>query len=564
MNEHKVAVVQTLRRLGHAIMVFLKSPVGGKAKLLAACLLILMFTIIGMNVLNSYVGRDFLSAIEKKDARGFVFYAWMYVAVFAGSTLVAACFRFSEERLGLLWRDYLTRRIVGAYIDRRIYLYFEHSGAITNPDQRMTEDVRQLTTATLSFVLMILNGTLTAISFSGVLWTISPKLFVIAVLYAAAGSVLTIRLGRPLIRLNYQQSDFEANFRSELIRVRENADGIALTGNESRIRDRLLTRIDDLVENLKRIIRVNLHLNFFTGGYNYMIQLIPTLIVAPLFMRQGVEFGVIGQAGMAFATLLGAFSLVITQFQAISSYASVITRLGEFVGAYEKTTLRDKASGIGYSTGADHFACSELTLRSADDGGKVLVRNLNVSFVSGKRVLVHGSNQAARVALFQAAAGLHDTGAGKIVCPPPEKLVFLPEQPYLVPSTLRELVVPSGKGGVTDDEIAGVLREAGLEAAVKKHGGLDTERNWLEVLSFEEQQRLSIARAVLARPDFVFLAQLDSALGNLEQERYLRMFSNHGITYVSFGDRGPDPALYDAFLELNEDGSWTWTDIRQA
>jgi vitamin B12/bleomycin/antimicrobial peptide transport system ATP-binding/permease protein len=345
MNEQKApAGHQFFRQLARAVMTFLKSPVGGKARWLAAGLLLLMLSINGMNVLNSYVVRDFMSSIEKKDATGFAFYAWMYVAVFAGSTLVAVLFRFSEERLGLLWRDYLTRRVVGAYIDHRMYLHSEESGALTNPDQRMTEDVRQLTTTTLSFVLMISNGILTVLSFSGVLWTISPKLFAIAVLYAAVGSGLTILLGRPLIRLNYQQSDYEANLRSELIRVRENAEGTGRTGNEG-IRDKLMGRIDALVENLTRIIRVSRNLSFFTSGYNYMIQLIPILIVAPLFMRHGVEFGVIGQAGMAFATLLGAFSLVITQFQAISSYASVATRLGEFVEASEQIALQNQAEG---------------------------------------------------------------------------------------------------------------------------------------------------------------------------------------------------------------------------
>jgi putative ATP-binding cassette transporter len=564
MNEQKVAAGRhIIRQLIRAILTFLKSSVGGKAKLLAGSLLILMFSINGMNVLNSYVGRFFMSSIEKKDASGFVFYAWMYAGVFVASTLVAVLFRFAEERLGLLWRDYLTRRIVAAYIDHRIYLQFEHSGAVTNPDQRMTEDVRQLTTTTLSFVLMILNGTLTALSFSGVLWTISPKLFVIAVLYAGAGSVLTIWLGRPLVRLNYQQSDFEANFRSELIRVREHADGIALTGNEGRIRDRVISRIDGLVSNLKRIIAVNRNLNFFTGGYNYMIQLIPTLIVAPLFMSQGVEFGVIGQAGMAFATLLGAFSLVVTQFQAISSYASVVTRLGEFIAAYDRAALKNKSSRIEHSTGADRFACSDLTLHASDKEDKVLVRNLNASFVSGKHVLVHGTNQAARIALFRAAAGIHDAGVGRIVRPPPEKLIFLPERPYLVPSTLRELFAPvDGNRAPADDEIAGVLREVGLEPVVQEQGGLDAARNWMEVLSLEEQQRLSVARAVLAKPDFAFLAHLDSALGDEEQERFLKLFAKQGITYVSFGDRAPDTSLYDARLELNDDGSWKWTELR--
>ena len=174
---------------------FMTSPVGGKAKLLAAALLFLMLCINGMNVLNSYVGRYFMSAIESRDSDGFVRYAWLYVGVFAGSTLVAVYFRFAEERLGLLWRDWLTHRIVGLYIDQRIYLHLEVAGTISNPDQRMTEDVKQLTTTTLSLLLMIVNGTVTAISFSGVLWAISPTLFMVAVLYAAAGSALTISAG---------------------------------------------------------------------------------------------------------------------------------------------------------------------------------------------------------------------------------------------------------------------------------------------------------------------------------------------------------------------------------
>lgn len=322
---------RTLQRLIQAIANVLKSSVGGKARLLLAALLGLMLCINGMNVTNSYVGRYFMSAIESRDSAGFVRYAWIYLAVFGGSTLVGVLFRFSEERLGLLWREWLTRRISHAYVDRGLYLSLNGEYAVSNPDQRMTEDVRQLTTTTLSFVLMVINGTLTVLSFSGVLWNISPKLFMVAVLYALAGSGLTIWLGRPLIRLNYRQSDFEADFRSELIRIREDGAQIAATGQQTSVKQKLNTRIDSLVGNLRSIISVNRNLSFFTSGYNYLIQLIPVLIVAPLFIDGKVEFGVIGQAAMAFASLLGAFSLIITQFQAISSYASVVTRLSEFV-----------------------------------------------------------------------------------------------------------------------------------------------------------------------------------------------------------------------------------------
>ncbi len=336
MNEQKVTVSrQTFRRLLKGIANFLKSSVGGKARLMLAALLVLMLGINAMNVANSFVGRYFMSAIESRDTAGFVRFAWLYVAVFAGSTLTGVLFRFTEERLGLLWREWLTRRITGIYIDRRLYLHHDGEEALSNPDQRMTEDVKQLTTTTLSFILMILNGTLTVLSFSGVLWAISPKLFLIAVVYALAGSGLAIWLGRPLIRLNYRQSDFEANFRSELIHTRDAGGEIVASGTETGVKGRLNSHIDGLVSNLRNIMAVNRNLSFFTSGYNYLIQLIPVLIVAPLFMQRQVEFGVIGQSAMAFATLLGAFSLVITQFQAISSYASVIARLGEFVDAAE-------------------------------------------------------------------------------------------------------------------------------------------------------------------------------------------------------------------------------------
>jgi putative ATP-binding cassette transporter len=345
MTEPNVMINRPMfKRLLRAIINFLQSSVGGKARMMLAALLILMLGINAMNVANSYVGRYFMSSIESRDTAGFVRFAWLYVAVFAGSTLTGVLFRFTEERLGLLWRDWLTRRITGIFIGQRLYLQLDGEDSVSNPDQRMTDDVRQLTTTTLSFFLMVLNATLTVISFSGVLWAISPKLFMIAVLYAVAGSGLAIWLGRPLVQLNYRQSDFEANFRAELIRTLEEGNEIATSGAETSVRDRLNHHIDGLVANLKRIMAVNRNLSFFTSGYNYLIQLIPVVVVAPLFIEGRVEFGVIGQSAMAFATLLGAFSLVITQFQAISSYAAVATRLCEFV-EYAERRERERSEG---------------------------------------------------------------------------------------------------------------------------------------------------------------------------------------------------------------------------
>lgn len=565
MKEQRIVITrQTFRRLLRVVAMFLKSHVKFRARTLLVLLLLVMLCITGMNVVNSFVGRYFMSAIAARDMGGFVRFAWLYAGVFLCSTVVAVFFRFSEERLGLLWRDWLTQRITTLYMDQRVYLHMGAVSGLTNPDQRMTEDVKQLTTTTLSFLLMILNGTMTALSFSGVLWSISPTLFVVAVLYAAAGSGLTIWLGRPLIRLNYRQADFEADFRSELIRVRENADAIALTGNQDSIRGRLLTRVDGLVGNFRRITSVNRNLNFFTTGYNYMIQLIPILFVAPLFINEGVEFGVIGQSAMAFATLVAAFSLIVTQFQAISAYASVVARLGEFVEASEKAAARNDAACIGCTTGQASFIFTGLTLRADDEEGRTLLKDLNATLPPGRRVMVHGSNQAARFALFRACAGLYDSGSGGIVRPPPQKLAFLPEQPFLPPGTAREILLPHGAAAqISKADLAGLFSEIGLVSSkFKTPEDFETARNWQDALSLSKQQLMSAARAMLTKPDFIFSEGLESVLKPEVHRQVLDALERRGITCISFGESPPDPAVHHAGLEIRDDGSWEWMDLR--
>jgi ABC-type long-subunit fatty acid transport system fused permease/ATPase subunit len=265
-----------------------------------------------------------MTAISHRDMAGFVRQSILYIAMFAVLTMVAVLYRFTEERLGLFWRVWLTRRIIHRYLADRTYLYLKHSPESENPDQRIAEDVRVFTATTLSFTIVFMNGALAVLSFSGVLWTISPLLFGVAIGYSVIGTVAAIYLGRPLIGLNYRQSDQEAAFRSDLIHVRDNSESVALLRREGRLTTRLLRRIDGFADNFRRITSVNRNLGFFTTGYNNLIQLTSALIVAPLFIRGKVEFGVITQSAAAFAQLLGAFSLIVNQFQAISSFAAVI------------------------------------------------------------------------------------------------------------------------------------------------------------------------------------------------------------------------------------------------
>ena len=347
MNAQAPPQKATLARFVTAVRNFANSEVGWKAKWIFAALVALLFGANGLNVLNSYVGRNFMTAIANRDKAEFIHQAIVYVGVFAGSTVVAVVARFAEERLGLLWRESLTQRAIKLYLADGTYYRLDASGELANPDQRIAEDIRGFTVTTLSFVLMLLNGTFTIIAFSGVLWAISPLLFILAVVYAACGSLVTMVLGHPLIKLNYDQLDKEASFRSALIHVRENAKSIMFARGEDRQSKRLTDRFGEVVANFRRIIAINRNVGFFTTGYNWLIQIIPALVVAPAFIRGEIDFGAITQSAMAFSALVAAFSLIVTQYQSLSTFAAVVARLSSLIEAIEQAqTPRQSAIEI--------------------------------------------------------------------------------------------------------------------------------------------------------------------------------------------------------------------------
>jgi putative ATP-binding cassette transporter len=556
MPREKLQIIRlTWKRLLGALQMLVRSEQGPKAVAFAVTLIILMIAINGLNVVNSYVGRYFFSAIENRDVAVFQQQTFYYILVFAASSVVLVFYRFTEERLGILWREQLTRRLTEAYLKDRTYYRLDSATGVANPDQRISEDVRAFTTTTLSFVLLIVNGTLTAISFSGVLWTISPLLFGVAVAYAAVGSVLTIYLGKPLIRLNYNQLDMEANFRSDLIHVRENSESIAMAHREGRFRAKLNRRLDALTENFRRLIRINRNLGFFTNGYNYFIQIIPALIIAPMFITGTKEFGVITQSTMAFATLVGAFSLIVTQFQSISAFTAVVARLHTLSDAIEKTQ-RTSLCMIETEESPERVVYENVTMHSAD-WSRLLVADLNLEIRRGSRWLVIGKDDAPKVALFRATAGVWGCGAGRIIRPNLDEILFLPERPYLPPGTLREALLRTGMELVTpDDEIMAVISKLGLEEVVRHANGLDTDQDWDDLLSIGEQHLLSVARLFLAKPAFVFLDRPGSSLPKNQISGILDMLTEQGIGVVILSKNGESRLRYDAILEFKEEGRW--------
>jgi vitamin B12/bleomycin/antimicrobial peptide transport system ATP-binding/permease protein len=546
----------TAARFASAVKLFADSEVGWKAKWMFGILLALLCAANGLTVANSYVGRNFMTAIAERHTAEFVRQAIFYVGVFAASTVVAVIARFLEERLGLLWRDNLTRRAVKLYLADGAYYHMASSGELANPDQRIADDARTFTASALSFFLMAFNSSLTIVAFSGVLVLISPLLSVVAVLYAAMGSYMTLLLGRHLVKLNYDQLDKEAGFRAALIHVRENAESILLARREDVQSARLLRRLERVITNFRAITTVNRNVGFFTTGYNWLIQIIPALIIAPAYIAGKVEFGVITQSAMAFSTAVAAFSLFVTQFQSLSAFAAVVARLNSMVDALDSEQSRTSAIQIVEQDGP--LTYQGLTLSSRTNESR-LVENLSITIPFGARVLVNGTNPDAGTALFKATAGIWTTGEGRIVRPRARDILFLAQKPYLPSGSIWQMLAPPEREGeVSRDRILDLLRELNLEQALSQAGGLDAHQNWETLTSLREQQLLAFLEIFLAAPKLVLMDRIHLTLTSNEVRQILGMLSKASIGYICNGANDRCVELFDAVLDCEEGGGWTW------
>ncbi len=532
---------------------FYTSEVRRTAIFLTVALLFLLLGIAGLNIVNSYVGRDVMSDLAERRTHAFYLFAALYVGVFVASGAVSALERYAEETLALTGRTWLTQRFVDSYLNARTYLYLHGRPEVDNPDQRISEDAREFSATVLSFCILFFNGTVTAVSFSVVLWSISPTLLAVCIGYAVLGSGLTVLLGYPLIHLNYRQLDREARFRSALINVREHAKAVAVARAEGPLRRRLRARFGEVVANFRKMIRVNLRLNLSTNIYNFLPQIIPILVVGPQYIRGDIEFGVVTQSAMAFTQLIAALSLLVSQFQVISQFTAAVARLEELANVI-RANQAPAVVAIQTVETPSRIAYERLTLL-ADGGERPLVRELTLAIGASGRLLVTGPNEEARYALFLASAGLWSGGRGRVERPPLAELQFVPQRPYMIPGTLRDQFYAAAHAD--DERVQAVLEAVGLGDLPERAGGLDEERDWLNLLGLGEQQRLALARVLLARPRFAFLDRVETVLGIEATAELLGRLAAARIDYLTFAETDELSRGHDAVLRMNVDGGWT-------
>jgi putative ATP-binding cassette transporter len=549
----------------------------GKALGGLGILVTLLLAINGMNVVNSYVGRDFMTALVGRHAPRFVTFALALAGVFAASTAVEVFARYADQRLGLVWREWLTRRFLDRYLANRAYFRLAGRRDIDNPDERISQDVMTFTRTTLSILVLGVNGVVTVLAFTSVLWLITPWLFVAALGYALAGSVGTLWLGRRLIPLNNQQLRKEADFRYGLGRVREHAEAVAQAAGEEHQRRRLNLLLARLVENYRAVLRVSRNLGFFTVAYQYMPQIIPAAIVAPLYFRRQVEFGAVTQAAMAFSQVQGAFQLFVTQFQEVTTYVVVVDRLIALWAATEPKVAGPAGGGplprvpggapgaagssaapaglvVEISAGARRVVYDHVALW-ASERDRLLLSDLSLEVPVGQRLAVTGPRQAGEAVLL-ATAGLWSEGRGRISRPGPDGVMFVSRRPSNAAGRLRDILLDGLGRETSDDELRAVLAEVGLAEAVAREGGLGADRDWAAILSLGELQALTFARLLLASPPFAFLDNPAGALEAPLRKRLYQAMARSSINYVTVGCPQALLEYHDKLLDIRDDGSW--------
>ena len=536
---------------------FFRSNMRWRAVAMVGLLLGLSLTINGIGVIMSYIGRDFMTALQTKDSPLFYWKLAEYLLAFVIATPIVVSYSYTEGRLSLLWQRWLSHHILARYFSDRAYYKLNLRGDIDNPDQRIEEDIRSFCSQSLAFCLIFFNSTVQLLLYVYVLGSISGVLLIAAVVYPIIGSVATYYLGRPLIGLEFAQLKKEADYRYKLINVRDSAESIAFYGREAREFTRTRQRLKSALNNRLQIVNWNRNLRFFTTGYNYILTVLPTVLVAPLFFAGQIEFGSVIQAGAAFGVVINALSIVVNHFSGLSVLAAAINRLGTFWEALEKAnepiTLGER---IKTTIGKDLTFKNVTILTPRRE--QALVRDLSFTF-SGKSLLLSGPSGSGKSSILRGVAGLWETGSGRIIRPDLTDALFLPQRPYMVLGSLRSQLTYGIRGRVLlDREVLAALEKVRLTEMYNRVGGLDAVRDWPNILGTGEQQRLAFARLLLIKPSFAFLDEATTAMDrSIEQELY-RILPNYVRRWVSIGSSADLAEFHEHILQLTGDGSWRY------
>jgi vitamin B12/bleomycin/antimicrobial peptide transport system ATP-binding/permease protein len=516
-------------------------------------------------LLNSWNAR-FYDALQHKNAAAFGYELLIFTALVAGFILLAVYQLYLSQGLQIRWRQWMTDRLLGSWLrDSTPYRMQLSADRVDNPDQRIAEDVKLFVSSTLSLLTGLFGSVLTLGSFIVILWGLSnaapltlfghalgiPGYLVwIAILYAAAGTLVTHLIGRPLVGLDIEQQRREADFRAGLLRARENAEQIALLKGEPAEQRRLMAHFAKVRDNWTAIMGRQKRLTFFTAGYNQVQVIVPILAAGPVYFAGAISLGGLMQTASAFGRVEGALSFFVKAYPQLALWKSVIERLDGF-----ERSIADAASPRGALEIVERdpeCSISAMALDLTKPCGSPLLKIETLELIAGQSTLVTGRSGTGKSSLLRVLAGIWPHAQGRIEIPAGTRLLVLPQRPYLPEGSLRDAITFPRVLPVSEDaRVAALLTGVGLSELAHR---LDERAHWQQRLSLGEQQRLTVIRAILFEPNWLLL---DEATASLDEpaERMVYALLRERLpraTIVSVGHRSTLRALHDRDIDIDK------------
>ena len=556
-----------VRDLWALLQPYWKSEERGRAWLLLLANIGLILVTVYVTVLFNQWYNAFYNALQAKAQAEFFHQLGRFCVLAAIYILIAVYRIYLNQMLQIRWRRWLTDRYLSDWLRDRNYYRMQLKDAGTdNPDQRIAEDFRLFVDESLSLGLGFLNAAVTLGSFVAILWSLSGSLEIplggttyviygymvwVAIVYAIAGTWLTHKIGKPLILLNFNQQKYEADFRYNLVRFRENCEGVALyRGEEDELRG-FRARFNAVFENWWAIMKRQKLLTFFTAGYSQAAVIFPFVVGAPRFFSGAIQLGGLVQISNSFGQVQGALSWFIDAYTNFASWKASVDRLISFHNAVVRAQEENRA-GLGLARVADEkntdLVASNLELELPT--GRMLLAGINITVESGDHLLIIGPSGSGKSTLFRAIAGIWPFGAGQVRLPCDFRALFLPQRPYFPLGTLRQMVTyPGAPDTFTDAQVRAALEATDLGGLTER---LDEQQNWAQQLSGGEQQRVAIARALLHRPGWLFLDEATSALDEPSQAQMYQLIrdSLKDTTIISIAHRNALADFHGKVLDL--------------